>query len=83
MRPDGWVEREGGSGFNGDFFKVEKPLAITTNKHQLMGVNTSSRLLIGTRLRPRVGYLVLRRGTNVYTKQASVLYLFIHSKGFV
>jgi hypothetical protein len=53
MRPDGGG---GESGLNGDFLKDEKPLAITTNKHQLMGVNTSSRLLIGTRFRPRVGY---------------------------
>ncbi len=57
MRPDGWVEREAGRAASvGIFEKDEKPLALTTNKHQLMRVNTSSRLLIGTRLRPRVGY---------------------------
>jgi hypothetical protein len=54
MRPDGGGEGRAAS--MGIFLKDEKPLAITTNKRQLMGVNTSSRLLIGTRLRPRVGY---------------------------
>ncbi len=53
----------------GIFLKDEKPLAITTNKHQLMGVYTNSRLLIGTRFSHKLAIKPTNRYKCLQTKK--------------